>query len=295
MTKKSKIKGIFVGSSGKIGRFISQASEERPDPNLDLTFQYRSVDECASASSIYLNPWEKDAAAEVISIGLNFDVMFLFAGVTSDSSILEKNSEITRKWLDVASLLGCGRVIVASSSAVYGLGTGVSFTETSIPDPANDYGKSKLKMESDLATYREAGMRICNLRIGNVLGADSLWKSMQGASSQHPLELDRFENGAGPVRSYIDPFALLSVLVTLAKVPVDVLPHTLNVAVPNFIHMESILNCSNTPWVWKTAKSEDGQKIVLDCSLLEGMVDFSRMDSDVPTMLKRVWSLERNI
>jgi nucleoside-diphosphate-sugar epimerase len=144
-------------------------------------------------------------------------------------------------------------VLLASSSAVYGFGDGSPMSETHSCAPVNTYGKSKLDMEAMARNVAaDTNMEICCLRIGNIAGADALLLNASKATPETPLIIDRFPDGAGPLRSYIGPTQAGDVLAQLACHQ-GTLPHVLNLAGTAPIHMEELAIAAALPWRYATA------------------------------------------
>lgn len=78
------------------------------------------------------------------------------------------------------------RLIVSSSSSVYGDQNVTSFTEDVAPKPMSPYGESKRMMEMILASYHDAyGLDYTALRYFNVVGADSQVRHGQRPNATH--------------------------------------------------------------------------------------------------------------
>ena len=90
---------------------------------------------------------------------------------------------------------GVGRILLASSIAVYGPGSGYPYRETAPPDPVNAYALSKLAAEAHLAMLtRAAGPPALALRFAAVYGAGekgtpALMVLMNRARAGEPLEV----------------------------------------------------------------------------------------------------------
>lgn len=80
------------------------------------------------------------------------------------------NLDGTRNVLDAATRAGVGRVVFASSAAVYGPAPAVPVHETAPPAPASPYADSKLAAERALRASRPAGLETVALRFFNVYG-----------------------------------------------------------------------------------------------------------------------------
>jgi len=165
---------------------------------------------------------------------------------------------------------------------VYGRGAGRPVPEDAPLAPVTPYGIAKRDMEAACAPYRDGGLEVCCLRIGNVLGADAL---MINAAAGLPLTIDRFADGNGPVRSFIGPQSLARVLETLVALP-EPLPKVLNVGAPRPTEMTAIADAAGLLWRWQPAPDGALQDLRLDCTRLarlhafdpgentpEGMVD----------------------
>lgn len=196
----------------------------------------------------------------------------VLAGVTpATGSEMDDNITIANAYLDAARTLGIRRVLLASSSAVYGAGNDEAISESEPCHPINAYGISKLKMEHLALTYREAGTEVCCLRIGNVAGADALLLNAPDASINAPLVIDCFPDGHGPQRSYIGPAALGDILCKLAH-HANELPFLLNVAALEPIYMEELANAAGLPWASRKPSLHASQRIVLNCKRLADLI-----------------------
>jgi nucleoside-diphosphate-sugar epimerase len=166
---------------------------------------------------------------------------------------------------------------LTSSSAVYGAPKGnAPLQEDDEPRPVNDYGRSKLAMEEICEPWRARGMDICCLRIGNVAGADVLL--LNGMAADKPLVIDRFDDGGGPLRSYIGPATLARITATLAANP-EPLPFHINIGAPEPVAMADLASAAGIAWAWQKAPPSAHQRITLDLSRLEALYSFAPTDS----------------
>ena len=179
--------------------------------------------------------------------------------------------------LAAARAAGIGRVLLASSSAVYGQARAEPWAEDEPPRPANPYGLAKQAMER--ACAGQAGVTC--LRIGNVAGADALL-----TNPRRPLLLDQFPDGSGPVRSYIGPQTLARVLGALAAAPV--LPAVLNIGAPRPVDMADLAAAAGLPVIRQPAPPGALSRLVLDTARLEALVPFAETDSH-PATLAAEW------
>lgn len=195
----------------------------------------------------------------------------LARGVTGDPA--RDDVAIGRATLAAARAAGVGRVLLASSSAVYGGSRAAPWTEAESVEPTDAYGRSKQAMERACAAPG-----VTCLRIGNVVGADALL-----SNPARPLFLDQFPDGNGPVRTYIGPVTLARVLLALAEAP-D-LPPVLNLAAPGPVDMADLAAAAGLPVFRRPARPETPARVVLDLSRLESLVPFADTDSAPATMI----------
>nr|WP_268794165.1 SDR family oxidoreductase [Octadecabacter temperatus] len=215
----------------------------------------------------------------------DIDAIVCLAGVTpGPNADLLLNTPLASTVMREASRAGIKRVLLASSSAVYGAGDGTPFNESSPTNPINEYGKAKLEMEQSCAHWREEGLEVCCLRIGNVAGADALLLNVAGSTSNQPLHIDRFADGRGPVRSYIGPKTLAEVLYSLATHKGQ-LPETLNIAAPKVVYMEELAHAANHPFDLCSAQEGSHQSITLDCDALSTFHAFDTDASEATQMV----------
>ena len=80
------------------------------------------------------------------------------------------NLDGTRHVLDGAARAGVGRVVLASTAAVYGPGPAVPTNEAAPPAPASPYADSKLAAERAVGGTRPLGLQTAALRFFNVYG-----------------------------------------------------------------------------------------------------------------------------
>lgn len=215
------------------------------------------------------------------------DCLIAYAGITpAYGADLGLNASLAEASLRAAFEAGVGRVLLTSSSAVYGAPVdGAALREEDRPQPGNDYGCSKLAMEAVCGPWRARGLEICCLRIGNVAGADVLLLHGLAAKGQ-PLRIDRFADGGGPLRSYIGPATLARVTAALAahRGP---LPPSLNIGVPEPVAMVDLARAAGFDWQWQEAPPSAHQRITLDVSRLQTLYSFAPTDSDPLEMIRR--------
>lgn len=180
---------------------------------------------------------------------------------------------IGRATVAAARAAGIARVLLASSSAVYGFSRTQPWDEEDATEPPSPYGQAKLAMERACA-----GPGVTMLRIGNVAGADALL-----TNPRRPLLLDRFPDGAGPVRNYIGPRTLAQVLRALAEAPA--LPPVLNIATPRPVDMADLARAADLPMERQPAPPSALPRLTLATARLETLFRFDDTDSDPATMV----------
>lgn len=245
---------LIMGATGRIGRGLQQVWAERDD----VLWQGRS--------QAKLPGWIAWQPGDALP---RCDSILVLAGVTKgEAAALAQNAVIACDIVKAADAAGVGRVLLASSMAVYGATAPNGATEASPCIPRNAYGQSKLEMEiAALGVCKQT--RVTALRIANVVGADMLGV-MADPARAGMVRLDRFADGFGPRRSYIGVPGLAQVVGWLAAHPHD-LPPVLNIALPQPIAMQDILRHAGIPFDWVPAPETALQDAVMDCGLLRSI------------------------
>ncbi|GAB5447988.1 MAG: NAD(P)-dependent oxidoreductase [Gymnodinialimonas sp.] len=252
-----------------------------PPPGVEVIAQHRDPNRDDGLFWPLSEPTDSALAAQ------DFDAIICLAGVTpGPGADLSQNARLAEVVLEAAHQAGIPRVILASSSAVYGAGDGTPFAETDATAPVNAYGEAKIAMEAACTPWRTAGLEVCCLRIGNVAGADALLLNVARAQDGAPLAIDCFEDGRGPVRSYIGAGTLARVLADLATHPAP-LPPILNVAEPGFVFMEDLARAADHPFAYRPAQKGAFQRITLECSRLEALHAFDPAPADAARMVEQ--------
>ncbi|WP_209426187.1 NAD(P)-dependent oxidoreductase [Pararhodobacter sp. SW119] len=272
---------LVIGASGRVGRLLSSHWAAAGAP---VCLQTRAARLRAALPFMRWSPLDEGAAAlraYVRSAGTP-RAMVMFAGVTpssGDDASMTLNGRLAAACLQAADEAGIGRVLLASSAAVYGLGRAAPWREDEAPAVApSAYGAAKRAMEAAASEWRQRGLSVCCMRIGNVAGADALLLNAPG-----PLAIDRFPNGGGPVRSYIGPMSLTRVIETLAELP-D-LPPVLNVAAPAPMAMVELARATGFAWHWQKAPPDAVERLTLDCRALCRVVHFAPRESTAAEMV----------
>ena len=275
---------LLTGASGRVGRMLCACWTDAV-PGLALVPQYRGT---GPPGTVQWDPLEGPGPllAHVAEAGRPLAIVAL-AGVTpGPGRDLRLNRTLAEATLDAAVRAGVRRVLLASSSAVYGAGDGTPFAEEAARVPVNAYGAAKQEMEAACAPWRARGLDICALRIGNVAGADALLLNVARAGPGAAVVIDQFADGGGPVRSYIGPVTLAAVLATLCRHP-GPLPGALNIASPEPVAMMALAGAAGAPIKTRPAPQEAHQRITLDCGRLAGLHRFAPGDSAAAEMVRQ--------
>lgn len=271
---------LLMGASGRVGRMLMRHWSAAPLPGLRILPQQRG-------SGPGLDWAPLDGPEPLVKLTATCDIagLIVMSGVTpGPGADLAGNSALVQAAVTAAMAAGVPRLLVASSSAVYGAGVGLPQSEDASTMPMNDYGRAKLAAEAVCDCARAAGLSITTMRIGNVAGADALLLNAARATQDTPLRLDRFADGAGPQRSYIGPGTLAAVLETLAR-HAGPLPRSLNIGAPAPVSMESLAVAAGVPWHFMPAPPTAVQHITLNCAHLAEIHPFSPDASDPEAMV----------
>ncbi|WP_370206211.1 NAD-dependent epimerase/dehydratase family protein [Pararhodobacter marinus] len=255
---------LVTGANGRVARLLRRASvpgalwsQRGPGADLDwspLDGPQALLDHCARHGAP--------------------GTLCMLAGVTpGPGARIEDNAPLGRAAVEAAQAAGIPRVLLASSSAVYGHGRARPWSEDDPTRPANPYGEAKLAMERACAAPG-----VTMLRIGNVAGADALL-----TNPRRPLRLDRFADGTGPVRSYIGPQTLARLLHRLAQAPA--LPPVLNIGAPRPVDMADLALAAGLPVERQPAPPEAIAALRLDTTRLEQLFPFADTDSAPAAMI----------
>lgn len=270
---------VVTGASGRVGRLLAAAWERSDAPVVlqrrgagALTGCLRELRWAPLEESAPLCDWVQRHGAP--------RAMLVLAGATPGTGRdLSLNRPLAEACLSAAMAAGIGRVLVASSSAVYGGGRVQPWREDDTVQPAAPYGRAKAGMEEACAPWRARGLEVICLRIGNVAGADALLLN----ADKPPLVIDRFADGNDPLRSYIGPQSLARVALALARLP-GALPKILNVAAPQPVSMSDLATAAGLDWRWQAAPPSAVARFTLDCGALAALVPFSDTESTVGTI-----------
>jgi len=270
---------LIVGATGRVGTLLSRAWRLTGRSPL---FQHRGHRAMTMLREINWSPLRQP----VPNISEKMSAMIILAGKVPGRGDMADNARLAEACLQAAEKIDIKRVLLASSSAVYGTNIGVPFGENSPVCPINDYGKAKVAAEQVAEKWRARGLKVTCLRIGNVAGADALL-----TNPASPVKIDQFSDGGAPVRSYIGPLSLARILSELLDLD---LPDILNVAAPVPVSMSELASAAFGEWLWQPAPNSAQQHITLNCDLLASLVRFSPDESKASEMVKQ-WHAARDV
>lgn len=278
---------LITGASGRVGRLIGAHWAMRPPAAARILRQTRE----ASLGALVWDPLREGPGALLALAARQGPPAALIhlAGPTGRDADPALAPALAEAVLAAAVMAGVGRVLLASSAAVYGGARALPYAETDPSAPITAYGAGKCAAETVAARWRDRGLSVCALRIGNVAGADALL-----TNPSRPLVIDRFGDAgeaakAGPERSYIGPATLAAVLETLATCPA--LPAVLNVAAPAPIGMAALAEAAGLPWAFAPAPVGAQHRIVLECTRLAALHDFAPGAARPETMIAELAAL----
>jgi nucleoside-diphosphate-sugar epimerase len=256
---------LILGGTGRIARALHAQTAAFGGAGLRPVWQSRR------AQPGFL-PW--DILAEPCPNGAAGGVVLCLAGVIrGTASELALNEALAMAACHAAAAQGARHVFLASSAAVYGP-SDVALPETAVPAPLGAYGRAKLAMEQAALGWHNGqrpGLTI--LRIGNIAGFDALLGGLK-PGQQAMLDPVPGQQG-GPVRSYIGPLTLGSVLVQLAGLVAagQPLPKIVNIAAPPPVAMGNLLDAAGADWQYGPPNPAVLAKVELAVDVLAGLVD----------------------
>ncbi len=269
-------------------RAWTQPALATQDTAVEFTFQTRQTPVLAPGDILW-NILQKPPRA-LVDAG-PFDCMIILSGIVpKQGADFALNSLIGAAGMNAAADLGIPRVLLASTSAVYGTYSNTPFDEDAPLDPVSAYGHSKRDMEVACRAQALAnGIELCCMRIGNVAGADALLSGGVALKPNEKLPLDCFHDGSTPLRSYIGPHSLARVMVSLTRADTS-LPATLNTAAPHPVTMQALAQAAEIPLELRPTQCNAHQHVTLDCTALTALHPFDPQES-APAEIVRQWRM----
>jgi nucleoside-diphosphate-sugar epimerase len=271
---------LILGASGRLGMMLQRHWD---DTTTTPIWQYRKAPTAPlyRGQVLVFDPLGGPPSSEPV------DLVISLAGVVPGRGALSLNIDLGLAAVNCAIVLNARHVMLSSSAAVYGASTGL-LCEESTARPTSAYGLAKLEMENKaLSLAQSHGVQATMLRIGNVAGADALLDQ----AGLH-RKLDRFPSGYGPVRSYIGPKGLSSVLISLIHCIISgmPLPSRINVAHRGGVAMEDLCKAAALEITWQPAPATALESVVLDATCLAALVSVGYAD---PQAIVADWSADK--
>lgn len=271
---------LILGGTGRIGAILRQQWPWFMRAGLRPIWQSRHARPGFLQWDILNEPCLPSVAAGVV---------LCLAGVTRGTpEILGQNEALAMAACRAAAEQGARHVFLVSSAAVY-QPSNQPLTEAAGPAPPGAYGAAKLAMEKSVQGWHQAnGPGLTILRVGNVAGSDAL---LGGIRKGVTVTLDPVPGAeGGPLRSYIGPITLSSVLARLAALAAQgkVLPRTLNIAAPRPVRMGDLLAAAGVAWINGPENPDVIPSVVLDTGRLQELVKLPPI-ADKPAAMVAEW------
>lgn len=284
------VRVLVLGSSGRVGKMLRHIWTHPPlhagDTEVTFTFQTRRA--CPSRPDDLV--WDiLQPPPRTVADATPFDCVIVLSGIVpGPDADFTLNTALGSASVAAAAQLGIPHVLLASTSAVYGIHSNDPFSEENPLDPVNAYGRSKREMEAACqAQAAAAGVALCCLRIGNVAGADALLGNGAALAPDARLRLEVFKDRGTPVRSYIGPHSLARVLMSLVHKRAE-LPAALNIAAPRPVSMRALAEAAGLPFDLCPAKENAHQYVTLACDALAALHRFEPAETE-PGEMVRQW------
>ncbi len=273
------LKLLVLGAGGRVGRMLSRYWHETAPDGFCLIFQTSGRQPALPAppppGHVRWQPGDDLAPFSGVR------VLLVLWGVTAGSDrAMRHNTALALAALEMAARLGAERVLLASSAAVYtGTQADRHREDEALAPPPGAYGRAKLEMERAARQWVRARSRprLALLRMANVVGADSLFASLDRGSE---VRLDRFASGAGPQRSYLAIEDLARAAEALATCPEDALPDVVNLAGERALAMTDLVREAGARAVWRPAPPSALERVELDTTRLQRLVGQMAVSSD---------------
>ncbi|MFE3495585.1 NAD-dependent epimerase/dehydratase family protein [Streptomyces sp. NPDC059175] len=262
-TNASPRRAVVTGSAGFIGSHLAHALVQAGTTVIGVDRRDPSTDPTAAANLAALRgrPGYHHVTADLLHcaidpILIDADTVFHLAGIPGVrpswgpqfGDYLASNVLATHRVLEASTRIGVSRLVVASSSSVYGPTDGDASRETDRPNPASPYAVTKLAEEQLCLAYAErpVGPSVVALRYFTVYGprqrADMFThRALYAALTGQPLRL----YGDGHQRrdfTYIDDV----VAVTIAAGTVPNAHGTINVGGGSNASLLDVINIANS-------------------------------------------------
>lgn len=242
---------IVTGAGGRIGRLLRQQWEASPPRR---------------CRPVFLTRQDWDIGHGPVPAHLPDRGLVLDLAARRDADDLAANPETAAHVARFAAA-GGHDLVHMSSAAVYAGGPW-PLTETAPTVPHSAYGASKLAAE---AAVRSECPEALVLRLANLAGADAL----SAVPAGQVVMLDPIAQGArGPVRSYIGPVTLATVLAALCdrRAEGGLAGMILNLAQPGPIAMADLLDAQGRPWQFGAPRPGVLDQMIVATDRLEALL-----------------------
>lgn len=242
---------IVIGAGGRIGRLLRLIWQKAPPLHCRPVFLTRQE-------------WDIDqgpAPAHLPRGGVVLDLAAL-----RDAEGMALNPVLAARVARFAT--DGGHALVHMSSAAVYAGGGLPLAETAPTAPHSAYGASKLAAEVALRAECPGALV---LRLANLAGADAL----SGQPAGQGVMLDPIADGTrGPVRSYIGPLTLGTVLAVLCdrRAGGDLAGTILNIAQPGPVAMADLLKAQGRDWQFGPPRPGVLDRMILSTDRLERLL-----------------------
>ncbi|MDA8770450.1 NAD(P)-dependent oxidoreductase [Planktomarina temperata] len=267
---------LVIGGNSKVASLLKNTPYR--DMGLEFYFQSRKLE---SQNDIY---WDPLASKLILQSKKPFkheyDAILNLAGPT-DEIYCDLNIEIAERCCQLAQVYQIPKVILISSSAVYG-NKNILHSEISSCRPISNYGKSKIQMEQRCLELSLNSEIIC-LRLGNILGADALSKKIE---NKQRVLLDVGANYVSAKRSYLSPYTFVNVLKGLLNLNNFDTP-ILNVSSPEPFYMHDLLEILKMPYD-RRVNVKKVYDVSLDTTLLSQIVKFRKKDENLLSLVEEM-------
>lgn len=209
---------LILGGNGRLGREI-QSHELPPDIVAEFAVSPNDPD----PARVTVDVTDQDAVHRAIA-GFHPDVVLHLASITGPAADAAPdraeavNAESLRHVSRAAAAEGVSRVVLVSSSSVYGDRYGEPVQEDGLLDPVSVYARSKLRGEEELASGAGPFDAVI-LRIFNIYGPrfeNSLVTRLLRSSAEGPVPLRDLD---GFVRDYIHASDVVAAILASVRAP----------------------------------------------------------------------------
>ncbi|MFA5945673.1 MAG: NAD-dependent epimerase/dehydratase family protein [Patescibacteria group bacterium] len=223
------MKTLVTGGSGFIGSHLVDALVEAGH-EVSIIDLVEPKDDRRNAKAEYIKADIRDPKLPDIIAKISPEIVFHLAAYLDDRASVKEPVECAShnvlgavNVFESAFKAGTKKIIMASTSVVYGLQDVMPIPETATPKPMTPYGVSKLIGERYLAYYaNERGLETASVRFGNVYGPRQDGSKEYGAITIFANKLLRGEqisinNDGMTLRDYVHVSDIVSALMTLGQ------------------------------------------------------------------------------